>query len=293
MAFAELRVTRMGERLVQPPTEHDVAAQEDPGGPAYARASGHTDDNVGIGPADALTPVNAEVSAVGQKLSPPEGADPMTFRNRSDAGRRLAKALAAYKGQPAVVLALPRGGVPVGAEIADALGAPLDLVLVRKIGVPFQPELAMGAVAGGTPPVTVRNEDVIAMLRIDAASFKAVEERELAEIERRRAAYLAGRASPEVAGKVAIVVDDGVATGATTRAALRAVRARKPARLVLATPVAPAETLADLRREADEVVCLEDHLFLGAIGGCYLDFRQVSDEEVTAILARRTAPPTD
>ena len=238
-----------------------------------------------------MTPVNAAISDFRQESFVQMEPDPVVFRNRTDAGRRLAKALKAYKGQPVVVLALPRGGAPVAAEIARSLKAPMDLVIVRKIGVPFQPELAMGAIAGGAPPVTVRNEDVIAMLRIDEASFKAVEAQELAEIERRRVAYLAGRPSPEIAGKVAVVVDDGVATGATTRAALRAVRARKPAKLVLATPVAPAETLADLRKEADEVVCLEDHLFLGAIGGCYLDFRQVSDEEVTRILARHPPPP--
>lgn len=222
----------------------------------------------------------------------------MTFRNRSDAGRRLAEALSAYKGQQAVVLALPRGGVPVAAEIAQALDAPLDLVLVRKIGVPFQEELAMGAVAGGDPPVTVRNEDVISMLRLDEAEFKRVRDREVAEIERRRAAYLRGRPSPEVAGKVAIVVDDGVATGATTRAALRAVRARNPAKLVLAAPVAPSEVLVELRKEADEVVCLENYLVFGAIGASYADFRQVSDQEVVNILsrfapkaARTPAPP--
>jgi predicted phosphoribosyltransferase len=208
----------------------------------------------------------------------------MSFLDRSDAGRRLADALAGYKGQPAVILALPRGGVPVGAEIARSLGVPLDVVLVRKIGVPFQPELAMGAVAGGEPPVTVRNEDVLAMLGLDDAAFDRARDQELAEIGRRREAYLRGRPSSAVAGRVAIVVDDGVATGATTRAALRAVRARKPSKLVLAVPVAPGEVLAQLREEADEVVCLEGHLVLGAIGGAYHDFRQVSDDEVRALL---------
>lgn len=210
----------------------------------------------------------------------------MTFEDRADAGRRLAAALARYKGRSAVVLALPRGGVPVAAEVAAALDAPLDLVLVRKIGVPFQPELAMGAVAGGDPPVVVRNEDVIDLAGVDAASFDRVRDQEVAEIARRRQAYLSGRPSAEVAGRAAVLVDDGVATGATTRAALRAVRARGPSRLVLAVPVAPAEALVDLRKEADEVVCLQDHLVFGAIGTSYLDFRQVSDDEVRAILAR-------
>jgi predicted phosphoribosyltransferase len=215
----------------------------------------------------------------------------MPFRNRADAGQRLAEALATYRGQDVVVLALPRGGVPVGAEIAEALGAPLDLVLVRKIGAPFREELAMGAVAEGEPPVTVRNEDVIAMLGVDEATFGRVRDKELAEMARRRRAYMSGRASADVAGRIAIVVDDGVATGATTRAALRAVRARRPKKLVLAAPVAEAEVQAVLRQEADEVVCLEDHLVWGAIGGCYDDFRQISDLEVTSTLARFPPAP--
>lgn len=208
------------------------------------------------------------------------------FRDRSEAGRRLAAALSKYKGQDVVVLALPRGGVPVGAEIAAALEAPLDLVLVRKIGVPLHEELAMGAVADGGEPITVRNEDVIAMLGVDAAAFEAVRDRELAEIERRRMAYLQGRSALEVAGRIAILVDDGVATGATTRAALRAVRARKPRRLILAAPVAPTDVLPAMRKEADEVVCLESHEAFGAIGLYYLDFSQLTDQQVTDILAR-------
>jgi len=210
----------------------------------------------------------------------------MTFRDRADAGRRLAEALAGYAGQDATVLALPRGGVPVAAEIAAALKAPLDLVLVRKIGVPFDPELAMGAVADAGTPCTVRNADVIASVGVEEATFEAVRGRELAEIERRRGAYLKGRARAEVEGRVAILVDDGVATGATTRAALLAVREQRPSKLVLAVPVAPAEALEVLRREADEVVCLEPRMFLGAIGAYYDDFRQVSDETVTDMLAR-------
>jgi predicted phosphoribosyltransferase len=208
------------------------------------------------------------------------------FRDRADAGRRLAKALAQHKDEKAVVLALPRGGVPVAAEIAQELGAPLDLILVRKIGAPFHEELAMGAVAEGEPPVTVRNEDVISFLNVSEETFQRVQHQELAEMDRRRRAYLSGRASPEVAGRVAIVVDDGVATGATTRAALRAVGARNPAKLVLAVPVASSEALEMLRREADEVVVLEPQLPFGAIGPAYEDFRQVSDAEVTRLLAR-------
>lgn len=210
----------------------------------------------------------------------------MPFANRAEAGRRLAAALAGYKDQEPAILALPRGGVPVAAEVAAALDAPLDLILVRKVGVPFQPELAMGAVVDGAAPIIVRNEDVIAQAGIDEAAFKAVCDAELAEIERRRARYLGQRERADIAGRTAIVIDDGVATGATTRAALRATRMRRPQRLVLAVPVAPTDSLGELRREADDVVCLEDHRLFGAIGFYYRDFSQVSDAEVIEILRR-------
>ncbi len=210
----------------------------------------------------------------------------MSFRNRSDAGRQLAKVLAGYKDQQPVILALPRGGVPVAAQVAAALNAPLDLILVRKIGVPFQPELAMGAVVDGGAPIVVRNEDVIRLAGIDESEFKAVCDEELAEIERRRQRYLGNRKHVDVSGRTAIVIDDGIATGATTRAALRATRMRKPKRLVLAVPVAPTDSLSELRHDADDVVCLEDHEFFGAIGVYYADFTQVPDEEVIEILKR-------
>ena len=210
----------------------------------------------------------------------------MPFKNRSDAGRKLAKALAGYKDQQPVILALPRGGVPVAAEVAAALNAPLDLILVRKVGVPFQRELAMGAVVDGGAPIIVRNEDVIRLAGIDEAEFKAVCDGELAEIERRRQRYLGSREYVDISGRTAIVIDDGVATGATTKAALRATRSRNPKKLVLAVPVAPTDSLAELRGDADDVVCLEDHEFFGAIGIYYADFSQVSDEEVRGILKR-------
>ena len=210
----------------------------------------------------------------------------MSFKDRSDAGRKLAKALAGYKDQQPVVLALPRGGVPVAAEVAAVLNAPLDLILVRKIGVPFQPELAMGAVVDGGAPIIVRNEDVIQLAGIDEAQFKAICDSELAEIERRRQRYLGGRERVDVSGRTAIVIDDGVATGATTRAALRATRMRNPKRLVLAVPVAPTDNIAALRSDADDVICLEDHEFFGAIGAYYADFSQVADEEVIELLRR-------
>jgi len=210
----------------------------------------------------------------------------MPFANRTDAGRQLAQALARYKNRGVVVLALPRGGVPVAAEVAAVLNAPLDLILVRKIGVPMQPELAMGAVVDGSSPLLVRNEEVIALAGVDETDFKAVCDAELAEIERRRQRYLGGRERIDVAGRIAIVIDDGIATGATTRAALRATRARQPKKLILAVPVAPTESLAAMQEEADEVVCLEDYESFGAIGFYYSDFRQTSDQQVIDTLAR-------
>ncbi len=217
----------------------------------------------------------------------------MSFKNRSDAGRRLAAALAGYKDRRPVILALPRGGVPVAAEIAAKLEAPLDLVLVRKIGVPFRPELAMGAVVDGGSPLVVRNEEVIGFVGIDESSFNAARDRELAEIERRRQCYLGDRPRAHIAGRVAIVVDDGIATGATTRAALRSVAARKPGKLVLAVPVAPATAVVALRREVDDLVCLEAHEHFYAISSHYDDFRQVSDDEVRLLLSHHQAAGAD
>jgi len=210
----------------------------------------------------------------------------MPFSNRTEAGRKLAEALAFYKGQHPVILALPRGGAPVAAEIAAALEAPLDLVLVRKIGVPFQPELAMGAVVDGQEPLVVRNEQVIRMAEINESEFDAIRDRELEEIERRRKLYLGSRPHPELKGQTVIIVDDGIATGATIRVALRAIRMRKPRKLILAVPVAPTQSLDELRTEADEIVCLEDYEDFGAIGLYYSDFRQISDAEVIELLAQ-------
>jgi len=210
----------------------------------------------------------------------------MSFMDRADAGRKLAQALLTYRDQQPVILALLRGGVPVAAEVAATLDAPLDLILVRKIGVPTQPELAMGAVVDGGLPIVVRNDEVIRMAGVDEAEFAAIRDKELAEIERRRRLYLGDRAAVDVAGRVAVVIDDGVATGATTRAALRATRMRRPSKLVLAIPVAPTDALIALREEADHVICLEDHEFFGAIGFFYADFRQLSDQQVKDTLAR-------
>jgi len=214
----------------------------------------------------------------------------MPFANRIEAGRRLAQALIRYARGRVVVLALPRGGVPVAAEVASALQAPLDLVLVRKIGYPRQPELAMGAVVDGADPIIVRNEDVIRITGVSEAEFDEVCKQELAEIERRRSRYLGSRAPIELLGRTAIVIDDGLATGATMRAALRALRKRSPAKIVLAVPVAPSETIDAMRDEADEIVCLEAFDFFGAIGAYYSDFRQVSDDELIDALARHGEP---
>jgi len=208
------------------------------------------------------------------------------FLDREDAGRRLATALAGYKSKRPVILALPRGGIPVAAEIAAALDAPLDLILVRKVGVPSQPELAMGAVVDGSRPIFIQNEDVIRLAGVSASEYRKRCEAELAEIERRRARYLQGRQPVELAGRVVIVVDDGIATGATASAALTALRNLGPRELVLAVPVASPEAISQLRRGVDHLVCLATPERFAAIGYFYKDFRQVSDDEVMAILAR-------
>lgn len=213
----------------------------------------------------------------------------MRFRDRLDAGRQLAARLDHLT--DAVVLALPRGGVPVAAPIAEALGAPLDLVLVRKLGLPRQPELAMGAVVDGAEPIVVRNEEVIRAARVPEAEFERVRAAEMTELRRRARAYLGGRVRAAPKGRTAILVDDGIATGATMRAALRGVRRQGPAHLVLAVPVAAADSLAGLAREADEIVCLATPEPFVAIGAFYEDFGQTGDEEVRALLARHPPGP--
>jgi putative phosphoribosyl transferase len=210
----------------------------------------------------------------------------MRFRNRTDAGLRLAVKLRHLKDRNPLVLALPRGGVPVGFEIARALGAPLDVVLVRKIGVPWQPELALGAVSDGDDPETFIDRNLVNELNIPADYIEQETARQIAEMERRRLLYRAGHAPLDIAGRTAIVVDDGIATGATMRVALQTTRRRNPGWLVVAAPVAAPETLAALRPDVDEIVCLEAPPALGAIGFYYADFRQVSDAEVADVLAR-------
>lgn len=208
------------------------------------------------------------------------------FANRSEAGQRLAERLLHLKDQNPLVLAIPRGGVPVGFEIARRLGAPLDLLMVRKIGAPNQPELALGAVVDGGRAEIVLNREIVESLGVSEDFIGEAATRELAEIARRRQAYLGTAAPAEVTGRSVIVVDDGIATGASVRAALRAVRRQKPGRLVLAVPVAPPAAVARLRPEVDELVCLATPDPFYAIGLYYADFHQLSDSDVTDILHR-------
>jgi predicted phosphoribosyltransferase len=210
----------------------------------------------------------------------------MRFHDRQDAGRRLAAVLEGYKGSDAVVLALPRGGVAVASEIAARLHAPLDLLLVRKLGLPGQPELAMGAVADGN--VVIRNDRVIRFAGIPEAAFESVLARERTELNRRRRCYLADRPRVDLAGRVVIVVDDGIATGATVRAALQSVAASQPAQIVLAVPVAPAGAISSLKRHATKVVCLRTPEDFDAIGSYYENFRQLNDDDVRRLLAVET-----
>jgi putative phosphoribosyl transferase len=211
------------------------------------------------------------------------------FLDRRDAGRQLAQRVAALKLDQPIVYALPRGGVPVAAEIAAALGAPLDLVLVRKIGAPMQPELAVGAVVDGDSPELVINHDIARQTGATQEYIDRVRARELAEIERRRRLYLSNRPRPDPKGRTVIVVDDGIATGATAIAALHALRKRGAARLVVAVPVAPPDTVERLEREADEVICLMQPVDFWGISAFYVDFHQLEDEEVTRALEAAAA----
>lgn len=213
----------------------------------------------------------------------------MRFRDRSDAGRRLAERLSTVDTDNTVVIALPRGGVPVGAVVAEELGLPLDVILVRKVGAPLQPELAVGAVTDGDEMRLTINRDIQRELGLSDEEIEQLARRQLPEIERRRETYYSGRSPTPLSGKTVIVVDDGVATGATVNSALRLIRAQKPARLILALPVAPADTIAKLEEHADEVICLQTPSPFYAVGAHYADFSQVSDEEVISLLDRAHA----
>ena len=209
--------------------------------------------------------------------------DSRAFQDRREAGRALAANLNHYARRDDVaVLALPRGGVPVGAEVAGALGAPLDIFLVRKLGTPGHRELAMGAIASGG--VRVLNEDVIAWYRIPEAAIDAVAREEQAELDRREATYRHGRSPVELQNRIVLLVDDGLATGSTMKAAVQAVRAHGPSRIVVAVPVGSPETCRQLRDVADEVICGRTPEHFAAVGQWYLDFSQTTDEEVGNLL---------
>ncbi|GAB4303760.1 MAG: phosphoribosyltransferase family protein [Roseovarius sp.] len=206
------------------------------------------------------------------------------YRDRTEAGEILARALAGMRLQRPVVLALPRGGVPVAAPVARALGAPLDLILVRKIGVPGQPELAAGAIVDGPPEHLWLNHALMRSLGLTRADLEPVIAARRAELAERRRDWLAGRAPRDLRGRDAIVIDDGIATGATIRAALAALRLRGPARVILAVPVAAADTLEELRPLADEIVCPEAPRAFRAVGLHYRNFDQVPGSAVRAAL---------
>ena len=206
----------------------------------------------------------------------------MRFADRVDAGQRLAERLDRLRGEDVVVLGLPRGGVPVAAEVARALDAPLDVIVVRKLGVPFQPELAMGAVGEGGALVV--NERVVRAAHVSEVEFAAVEGRAREEVQRRARRFRGDRPRLALEGRTALVVDDGIATGSTARAACHVARAQGAARVVLAVPVCPPETVRALRTEVDELVCLQAPASFSAVGQFYLDFRQTSDEEVARLL---------
>jgi putative phosphoribosyl transferase len=209
------------------------------------------------------------------------------FQNRVDAGRQLAARLRLYANHPDVlVLALPRGGVPVAYEVAQALNAPLDVCLVRKLGVPGHKELAMGAIASGG--VRVLNYDVVSWLGISGTTIDAVAARELRELQRRDRLYRGDQPQPEIRDRIVILVDDGIATGSTMRAAITVLKRQDPARLIVAVPVAPPQTYDALRSEVDDVVCLMTPEAFYAIGVWYEDFSQTTDDEVRDLLAKQT-----
>ena len=203
----------------------------------------------------------------------------MAFKDRTEAGKILARKLQKYADRPdLLVLALPRGGVPVAYEIALALDCPLDLFIVRKLGVPGHEELAMGAIASGG--FRVLNQDIVEQLSIPEWEVEAVAQREMQEMERRENTYRGSRPAVPISSRCVILVDDGLATGSTMLAAIRAVRAQKPSRIVVAVPVAPPDTCEAIRKEADDVICAETPVMFVAVGLWYRDFAQTSDEEV-------------
>lgn len=222
--------------------------------------------------------------------SDPVWNDPIAFADRVEAGRKLAGALLKYKDQHPVVLGIPRGGVPVAVEVARSLDAEVDVIIVRKLGAPGQQELGIGAVVDGDHPEAVMNQEIMSQLDVSREYLDREIKVQLKEINRRRHAYRGGRPPLQLAGRTVIVVDDGIATGGSTRAALRGVRRDKPARVILAVPVAPPSTIEALKHEADEIVCLSSPEEFYAVGQFYRDFHQVSDQEVIQLLASAWKP---
>lgn len=216
-------------------------------------------------------------------------SSPLILQDRAAAGRRLTEPLRHYADRPdVIVLALPRGGVPVAYEVATALNLRLDLMLVRKLGVPTQPELAMGAIASGG--IQILNDHALQFHPIDRAAFEAVVARETRELLRREQAYRGTRAPVQLKGQAVILIDDGLATGASMRAAIHAVRTQSPSRIVVAVPVAPVETAEALRREVDELICPITPEWFTSIGHWYMDFSQTPDAEVIRLLQRAWQP---
>lgn len=217
----------------------------------------------------------------------------LPFRDRRSAGRLLAEELLRFGKDRPLVLALPRGGVPVAYEVAQKLDADLDLLLVRKIGAPHHPEYGIGAVVDGENPQVLVNRDIVNQLSVPTGFIHNEAHKELREIERRRDQYLGGRKPVPIAGRTVIVVDDGIATGSTMRAALRAIRQKKPTKLVLAVPVAAPDSILSLQHECDEVICLVTPDPFFAVGAHYENFRQTTDEEVRELLADRAPAPAE
>jgi putative phosphoribosyl transferase len=217
-------------------------------------------------------------------------AQHVEFADRQDAGRKLAERLMAYREQQPVVIGLPRGGVVVAYEVAMALGAPLDILVVRKLGAPDQPELGIGAVVDADDPQVMLYDELVRRLGVSREHIDAEVEQQIEEIRRREHEYRADRPPTSIEGRTVVLVDDGIATGSTVRAAIWALRARHPRHIVLATPVVAPETLSILEHEADTVIALAAPSWFRAVGQFYTNFAQTTDEEVVSLLSRAGSP---